>query len=173
MFATHSLIVIEPCAKYDMQCQSKQKLPGGHEYFKNVTNLTFEIKDQCCTRHIFSWWYTHVQIWYVNVKEKKSYKPDMNLHRQKDKQTVISIYPPWVEIKSIIWKICFEQSRGSVDFNMTIDQQTRIFFHNDVSYIIKQEAHGPHHSPEKTVQINKNTYDYIITLIKRRKKKHY
>ena len=33
----------------------------------------------------------------------------------------------------------------------------------------KQEAHGPHRSPEKTVQIN-NTYDYIITLIKRRKK---
>ena len=36
----------------------------------------------------------------------------------------------------------------------------------------KQEAHGPHRSPEKTVQIN-NAYDYIIMLIKRRKKKHY
>ena len=32
---------------------------------------------------------------------------------------------------------------------------------------LKQEVHGPHRSPEKTVQIN-NTYDYIITLIKRR-----
>ena len=31
----------------------------------------------------------------------------------------------------------------------------------------KQEAHGPHRSPEKPVQIN--TYDYIISLIKRRK----
>ena len=32
----------------------------------------------------------------------------------------------------------------------------------------KQEAIGPHRSTEKT-----NTYDYIITLIKRRKKKQY
>ena len=31
----------------------------------------------------------------------------------------------------------------------------------------KQEAHGPHRSPEKL------THDYIITLIKRRKKKLY
>ena len=33
----------------------------------------------------------------------------------------------------------------------------------------KQAAHGPHRSPEKTVQID-NIYDYIITLIKRRRK---
>ena len=33
--------------------------------------------------------------------------------------------------------------------------------------ISKQEAHGPHRSSEKTVQINKHIY--IITLIKRRK----
>ena len=38
----------------------------------------------------------------------------------------------------------------------------------------KQEAHGQHRLPEKkTVQINKHVYDYIITLIERRKKKHY
>ena len=37
--------------------------------------------------------------------------------------------------------------------------------------VLKQEAHGPHHSPEKTVQIN-NTNDYIIMVIKRRKT-HY
>ena len=40
---------------------------------------------------------------------------------------------------------------------------------NILANILEQEAHGPHRSPEKTVQI-KNTYDYIITLIKRRKK---
>ena len=34
----------------------------------------------------------------------------------------------------------------------------------------EQEAHGPHRSPEKTVQINKHTYIYIIILIKRRNK---
>ena len=33
----------------------------------------------------------------------------------------------------------------------------------------KQEAHGPHRSPEKTVQINIHIW-YIITLIERRKK---
>ena len=38
--------------------------------------------------------------------------------------------------------------------------------------VLKQEAHGPHRSPEKTVQ-SINTYDYIITLIKRRKKTFY
>ena len=31
--------------------------------------------------------------------------------------------------------------------------------------VFKQEAHGPHRSPEKTVQIN-----YIITLIKKEEK---
>ena len=39
-------------------------------------------------------------------------------------------------------------------------------------YIFKQEAHGPHRLPEKTVQ-SLNKYDYIITLIQRRKKKNY
>ena len=39
------------------------------------------------------------------------------------------------------------------------------------SFQIKQEAHGPHSSPEKTIQIN--TYDYIITLIKRRKERFF
>ena len=33
----------------------------------------------------------------------------------------------------------------------------------------KQEPHGPHRSPEKTVQINKHKLDYIITLIKLKK----
>ena len=37
---------------------------------------------------------------------------------------------------------------------------------------IKQEAHGPHHSPVKQFK-SLNKYDYIITLIKRRKKKLY
>ena len=39
----------------------------------------------------------------------------------------------------------------------------------------KQEAHGPHHSPEKQFQsINTfmQSYDYTITLIKREKKSH-
>ena len=44
----------------------------------------------------------------------------------------------------------------------------RLFNNRNRRSIIKQEAHGPHRSPEKTVQINK--HDYIITLIKRRKK---
>ena len=36
--------------------------------------------------------------------------------------------------------------------------------------MFKQEAHGPHRSPEfKSI----NTYDYNITLIKKRKKQHY
>ena len=36
-----------------------------------------------------------------------------------------------------------------------------------------QEAHGPHRSPEETVQFKSiNTYDYIMTLIKRRKNKN-
>ena len=34
---------------------------------------------------------------------------------------------------------------------------------------LEQEAHGPNRSPEKTFQI-KNIFDYIIMLIKRRKK---
>ena len=45
------------------------------------------------------------------------------------------------------------------------------------NFILKEEAHRPHRSPDKTVQINKYikciksiTYDNIITLIKRRKK---
>ena len=36
----------------------------------------------------------------------------------------------------------------------------------------KQETHGPHHSPEKRVQINNTNY-YIIMLIKRRKNPLY
>ena len=36
--------------------------------------------------------------------------------------------------------------------------------------MIEQEAHGPHRSPEKNKFKSINTYDYIITLIKRRKK---
>ena len=33
-----------------------------------------------------------------------------------------------------------------------------------------QEAHGPHRSPEKKTQFKSiNTYDYIITLINRKK----
>ena len=38
-----------------------------------------------------------------------------------------------------------------------------------ISLNVKQEAHGPHCSPEKQFK-SINTYDYIITLIKRRKK---
>ena len=37
---------------------------------------------------------------------------------------------------------------------------------------VQQEAHGPHRSPEKTVQII-NKYDYNITLFQRIKKKLY
>mgnify|MGYP003686746973 CR=1 FL=1 len=40
----------------------------------------------------------------------------------------------------------------------------------DMEEIEEQEAHGPHRSSEKIVQININTYDIIITLIKRGKK---
>ena len=34
---------------------------------------------------------------------------------------------------------------------------------------LEQQAHGTHCSPEYTFQINKHTYDYIITLTRRRK----
>ena len=37
---------------------------------------------------------------------------------------------------------------------------------------IQQEAHGPHRSPEKQFK-SIYTYDYKITLIKRREKKYY
>ena len=36
------------------------------------------------------------------------------------------------------------------------------------SSLSQQEAHGPHRSPEKSI----NTYNYIITLIRRRKIKY-
>ena len=36
-----------------------------------------------------------------------------------------------------------------------------------VSKIKKQEAHGSHRSPEKTVQIKINKFDFIIMLIMR------
>ena len=35
--------------------------------------------------------------------------------------------------------------------------------------LMKQEAHGPHRSPKKPQFKSINTYDYIITLIKKRK----
>ena len=46
--------------------------------------------------------------------------------------------------------------------------RTRIFFSN-LTFDNKQEAHGPHRSPDKQFK-SINTYDYIITLIKKRKK---
>ena len=33
-------------------------------------------------------------------------------------------------------------------------------YYKDLQWIIKQEAHGPHRSPEKTVQINKHIWLY-------------
>ena len=35
-----------------------------------------------------------------------------------------------------------------------------VHFHVHVYVVIKQEAHGPHRSPEKTVQVNKDIWLY-------------
>ena len=45
IYATHRLMVKDPCAKYGNQCQSKKKVWSGHENnLKNPINLTWRLK---------------------------------------------------------------------------------------------------------------------------------
>ena len=84
--------------------------------------------------------------------------------------------------KSPCLHLCFHAKKKKDKWWKKNSQKTFLLTHTCITKIIwfcipnekvlKQEAHGPHRSPEKTVQ-SINTYDYIITLIKRRKKTFY
>ena len=104
MFLTHCLIVLDPCAKYNMLMSKQTKVAGGTgRHVKNPINLTLRSKVNVvsgleCMRHIVSWWYTHVlyMVCYCHSKKKlwaRNESAERWTNRWRGKQTVIPIYP--------------------------------------------------------------------------------
>ena len=82
-----SLIMIDPCTKYDIiMPMSKQTDVRGSDTktCKNPYKFDLDFKGQCIgimntTLYLMV---MHTHIWYANVKAKKSYGPKTNLQRE-------------------------------------------------------------------------------------------
>ena len=90
MCAVHRLMVIHPCVKYNMPMSKQTEVTDRiQRHVKNPINLTLTsilYRDHESALHIVSWWYRLVFLkWLVNVKAKKSFAPNTNLHRQTDR----------------------------------------------------------------------------------------
>ena len=95
MCATYPLMVIDPCAKYDMtMSKANRSFRSDTRTYKKPNKFVLEVKGQCHIKinswmyatHRFIWWYVHVLNMVSYCWTKKSYGPDTNLHRKTNSQ---------------------------------------------------------------------------------------
>ena len=119
IYATHPLMVVDPCAKYGMPMSKQTEVTNRRKTCQKPNEFNFEVKGQHrigiknVSKTLSHGNTTHLPNMVSQCQSKKSYRLNMNLHRQMDRQllvyTLLNFIHGWlkyIDSSFVIW-YCF------------------------------------------------------------------